>query len=134
MNTYGKMRKYFPLIKLLTKKGFSRENFTGLIECLDDNTVKFICECARNVISVNHFSQLSARQKSVFLRKILPHRRLIERLCKKQNSYKIHRKMIAQKGYGFIIPMLTAVVPLIASMMSKLASGAAFLVLSMFMT
>ena len=90
--------KILPLDKITNKKGFSRENFTGLIESLDDNTVKFMCECARNVISVNHFSQQSARQKSSFLRKILPHRRLIVRLCKKQNSYKNHRKMIAQKG------------------------------------
>lgn len=100
-------------------KRFSREYFTGVIQSLDDAAIKFICECVKNVISVNFFSYLNPKQKHKFLGQIEPNRKLILHLCKRKNSYKPHRKIIAQKGYGFIIPILTAVLPLIASLLAK---------------
>ena len=111
--------KYLPLIKFLTQKHISRRCFVSLINSLDDNTIKFICECIQNAISLRFVSRLNKTQKSKLMRKILPNKRIIKHLCKKGNKYSSHKKIIAQKGYGFIIPILSAIVPLITSLLSK---------------
>ncbi len=117
--TITNFKKYLPLLELLTKNRISRKCFISLINSLDDKTIKFICECVNNAISLRHISTLNRKQKSVLLRKILPNKRVIKHLCKKAKRYRSHKKIIAQKGYGFIIPLISAIIPLISSLLSK---------------
>jgi len=113
------LNKYLPLLQLITRKNISRQCFVSLVQSLDEEAVKFFCECVQNAISVKYVSQLNKRQKTLFLKRILPNRRVLKHLCKKTQSYKHQRKIISQKGYGFIIPILSAVIPLIASLLSS---------------
>lgn len=113
------LKKYLPLIKFLTKKHISRECFVSLINSLDDNTIKFLCECIQNAISSRFVSGLNKTEKGKLLKKNLPNKRIIKRLCKKGNKFASNKKIIAQKGYGFIIPILSAVIPLITSLLAK---------------
>lgn len=113
------LRKYLPLIKLLTEKQISRKSFECLIQNLDEHAIKFICECVQNAISVNHISSLNGKKKTSFLILILPNKKLSKDLCEKNINYKKHRKIIAQKGSGFILPVLSAVIPLITSLLAK---------------
>ena len=113
------LKKYLPLIKFLTQKHISRECFVSLINSLDDNTIKFLCECIQNVISSRFVSGLNKTQKSKLLKKNLPNKKIIKHLCKKGNKFASNKKIIAQKGYGIIIPILSAVIPLITSLLTK---------------
>lgn len=112
-------KKYLPLLELLTRKHISRKCFTSIINSLDDKSIKFICECIHNTLSLKYISALNKNQKSLLLKKILPNKRIIKHLCKKAKTYSSRKKIIAQKGYGFIIPILSAIVPLISSLLGK---------------
>lgn len=114
-----KLKKYLPLLRLLIRKRLPREYFTAVIQSLDDETIRFICECVQNTISLQYVSRLDARKRRFFLKKITPNRKILQGLCKKEKSYKNHRKIIVQKGYGFLIPIISAVIPLIVSLLSK---------------
>ena len=113
------LRKYLPLIKLLTEKQIPRKSFECLIQNLDEKAIKFICECVQNAISVKHISSLNGKKKTSFLNLILPNKKLLKDLCEKHKNYKKHRKIIAQKGSGFILPVLSAVIPLITSLLAR---------------
>ena len=113
------LRKYLPLIKLLTEKQIPRKSFECLIQNLDEKAIKFICECVQNAISVKHISSLNGKKKTSFLNLILPNKKLLKDLCEKHKNYKKHRKIIAQKGSGFILPVLSAVTPLITSLLAR---------------
>ena len=75
------LRKYLPLIKLLTEKQIPRKSFECLIQNLDERAIKFICKCVQNAISVKHISSLNGKKKSSFLNAILPNRKLLKKLC-----------------------------------------------------
>ena len=113
------LRKYLPLIKLLTEKQIPRKSFECLIQNLDEKAIKFICECVQNAISVKHISSLNGKKKTSFLNLILPNKKQLKDLCEKHKNYKKHRKIIAQKGSGFILPVLSAVIPLITSLLAR---------------
>ena len=113
------LRKYLPLIQLLTEKQIPRKSFECLIQNLDERAIKFICECVQNAISVKHISSLNGKKKSSFLNAILPNRKLLKNLCEKHKNYKRHRKIISQKGHGFIVPVLSAIIPLITSLLAR---------------
>ena len=113
------LRKYLPLIKLLTEKQIPRKSFECLIQNLDEKAIKFICECVQNAISVKHISSLNGKKKTSFLNLILPNKKLLKDLFEKHKTYKKHRKIIAQKGSGFILPVLSAVIPLITSLLAR---------------
>ena len=113
------LRKCLPLIKLLTEKQIPRKSFECLIQNLDEKAIKFICECVQNAISVKHISSLNGKKKTSFLNLILPNKKLLKDLCEKHKNYKKHRKIIAQKGSGFILPVLSAVIPLITSLLAR---------------
>ena len=117
--TITKFKKYLPLVELLTRRHISQKSFISIINSLDDKSIKFICECINNEISLRYISTLDRKQKSTLLKKILPNKRIIKRLCKKATQYRSHKKIIAQKGHGFIIPLLSAIIPLISSLLSK---------------
>ena len=113
------LNKYLPLLQLLTRKHFTRESFNAIIQSLDDKAIKFICECIQNAISVQHISRLNKRKKKCFLKKIIPSRCVLKYLCKKAKKYTRHRKLIVQKGYGFLVPILSTIIPLITSLLAS---------------
>lgn len=113
------LHKYLPLIKFLTEKQIPRKSFECLIQNLDERAIKFICECVQNAISVKHISSLNGKKKTSFLNAILPNKKLLKNLCEKHKNYRRHRKIIAQKGYGFILPVLSAIIPLITSLLAR---------------
>ena len=82
------LRKYLPLIKLLTEKQIPRKPFECLIQNFDEQAIKFICECVQNAISVKHISSLNGKKKTSFLNLILPNKKLLKDLCEKHKNYK----------------------------------------------
>ena len=117
--TVKRLERYFPLVKLLAKKKFSIDEFKSIIHSLDNDTVKFICECCRNVISKRYLTTLKPAKKRKFIRLVTPHKSLLKSICRKRKNYLINKRTISQKGYGLIIPILSTVLPLIFSLLRK---------------
>ena len=117
--TVKRLERYFPLVKLLAKKKFSIDEFKSIIHSLDNDTVKFICECCRNVISKRYLTTLKPAKKRNFIRLVTPHKSLLKSICRKRKNYLINKRTISQKGYGLIIPILSTVLPLIFSLLRK---------------
>ena len=59
------------------------------------------------------------KEEKLVFNAILPNRKLLKKLCEKHKNYKRHRKIIAQKGHGFILPVLSAIIPLITSLLTQ---------------
>ena len=114
-----KITKYHPLIEFITKKKFSNEQFRSLINSFNSETIKFICECCKNAISKNYVQSMHRKKRESFLKVINPSSKLIKRLCKNSENCVEKRKIIVQKGYGIIIPILASVLPLLTSILSK---------------
>ena len=66
--------KYVLLPRILTQKQISRKCFKCLIQTLDENAIKFLCECIQNAISIKYISRLNGK-KSSFLKSILPNKK-----------------------------------------------------------
>ena len=66
------LRKYLPLIKLLTEKQIPRKSFECLIQNLDKKAIK--SECVQNSISVKQISSLNGKKKTSFLDMIIPNK------------------------------------------------------------
>ena len=62
------LKRYLPLLKLLTKNNLTRNCFATIIRSLDDQSVEFLCECIHNGISINHISKLDKKQKSKLIK------------------------------------------------------------------
>jgi len=114
-----KLKKYLPLIELLGRKKISKECFVSLFESFNDNAVKFVCECVQNAISCQNTSQLMTKKRNFLIRKVKPYKKILKQLCKKKKCYKTHKKIIIQHGYGLLFPILSTVIPLITSLISK---------------
>ena len=112
-------KTYLPLLKFLTKKQISKENFVSIISCLDESAIKFLCECVHNAISFKYVSKLERNKRSTLLRKILPYKRAIKYLCKKGKKLNTRKNLIIQKGYGFLFPILSAIIPLVTSLLKS---------------
>ena len=63
------LKKYLPFLELLTRKHVSRKSFMSVINSLDDKSIKFICECIHNAISLKYISTINKKQKSALLKK-----------------------------------------------------------------
>ena len=111
--------KYLSLIKVITSIGQDKNKFCSLIQCLDDKSIRFLCECVKNGISRKHVSNLSIEQRSQFLKSITPCRSLLKRICRKSKLYSMNKKKLIQKGAGFFIPLLSALIPLVTSLLPK---------------
>ena len=117
--TRKRLLAYYPLVDLLAKQKFSGDQFKCIIQCLNDDVIEFLCECCKNAISKEYVSSMSKKEKKLFLNVINPHSKIIKKLCGKRTNHARNRKVIAQKGYGFIIPILASVLPLLSSILVK---------------
>ena len=113
--------KYYPLIRLLIRKKLTLLEFQSIIRSFSDDTIKFICECCRNAISTCFVESLNCKQKSKLVKSITTYEKEIKAVCRKKKHFRKSRKIFLQKGYGFIFPILSAIIPLISSLISKRA-------------
>ena len=64
-------------------------------------------------------SSLNAKKRKSLLAVITPYKQIIKSLCKKRKNYQKNKASIIQYGYGFIIPILATVIPLISSLIAN---------------
>jgi hypothetical protein len=80
----------------------------AIVSHCDKELVKSICECALNVLSGNLDLTDCAKRK---LRK---HKLVLRQVADKRVPLSSKKRLIVQKG-GFLLPLLTAVLPALAS-------------------
>ena len=112
--------KYLSLLKILKNTKNDPPKFRCLVECFDEKTVKFLCEGVKNAISKKHVTSLPSKQRKEFLKNLLPRRKLIKKICKKSSHYTRSKKKLIQEGSGFIIPLISTLIPLITSFVAGL--------------
>ena len=61
--------------------------------------------------------QTGTKQEEHIVEKILPYKRAIKYLCKKGKKLNTRKKLIIQKGYGFLFPILSVIIPLVTSLL-----------------
>lgn len=86
----------------------------ALLRTADDSLVKSICECALNTLEGN--VALSRGQKSRLGR----HRQTLRRLACNRGSWKTKKRIIVQRGNGFLTLLLAPILgTLVSSLISK---------------
>ena len=110
--------KNLSLIKIIRRIGEDKDQFFSLIQCLDDNSIKFLCESVKNGISVKNVEKLNPKRRRYILKLITPYKSLLRKICKKSKIYGMNKKRLLQKGAGFFIPLISTLLPLVASLIS----------------
>ena len=111
--------KFLSLIKIIRKIGDDEDLFCTLIKCLDEKSIKFLCESVKNGIPRKHVRGLNPRTRKNLLHLITPNRSLLKKICRKSKFYSMNKKKLLQKGAGFFIPLLSTLIPLVSSLISK---------------
>ena len=117
--SHKRILRYHPLIELLVKKKISNDQFKSLIKSLNYEAIKFICECCKNAISKQYVFSMKDKKRTSFLKLINSNSKLIKKLCMNRDNCAQKRKVIIQKGYGIIMPILASVIPLLTSLLTK---------------
>ena len=75
------------------------------------------------MLQKRYFEQLCAvtasKKERIIFKGDKPSSKLIKILCKNSENCVEKRKIIVQKGFGIIIPILSSVLPLLTSILSK---------------
>lgn len=94
--------KYFALLQALRHS--NKEQRLALLRAADEKLVKYICECALNVlkgvVSLNVTEKNKLKKYKVILRNLT-------KVTKRKSSWKSKKRMIVQKGgnfLGFLLP------------------------------
>ena len=104
-------RKYSEILRALYH--LNAEQRVALLRKADKKLVRYICECCLNLLSGN--IDLSKHQKSD-LRK---HVQLLRRLADPSRNLVAKKKIIVQKGGGFLTALLA---PLISTILTSLVT------------
>lgn len=108
-----------PLVKVLHHqlKNNKVAEFKHIVNCLNDNSIDFLCECVRNLCDRERFENLSVKDRKKLQKIAGSHTKQLKTICKGRNNVKRKRKII-QEGSGFFLPLLSIIVPLITSLIT----------------
>lgn len=114
------LKRNIPIAKALHKclKRHNEEDFKDMIKCLNDDCVKFLCECVRNVCDVNVFRNLPDFRRRKIQKSSHLYKNDIKKILKPHVSISKKRKIL-QYGSGWFLPLLATVIPMITSLFSK---------------
>lgn len=116
-----KFTKYLFLLQLLKKncKGNCEEKFKKIISYLDEETLNFLAECIRNILSPQTISaSCSKKRQKIILKKVIPHKKVIKSVIKKNLPFKKRKKYI-QNGGAWFLPLISTLIPLIGSLIHR---------------
>ena len=108
----NRLKKHASTLKLLHKAKPSLRK--PIISNGNNELIRCICECALNVLQGH--APISQQHKNCFSR----HKKGLRKLTDRKVSLK-NKQKIFQKG-GFLGPLLSAVIPTVASLIAGLAS------------
>ena len=110
-----KVRKYSPILEVLSKCTESQEN--SLFDNLTEYDLSFICESLYNSLHNLH-NEFDLKTKEALRTGILKDKEKLRRLVKCKKNTKIQRKLLKQTG-GSLGLILSAALPLITSLIRR---------------
>lgn len=115
-----KIQRNIPVVKTLHRALIrnKHDDFKDIINCLNDESVNFLCECVRNVCDVKVFNALPENHQRRIKKSSKSHQSDIRKVMKKSTPIRRKRKII-QYGSGWFLPLLSTVIPLITNLFSK---------------
>jgi hypothetical protein len=116
--TKKKIKQLEKKLSLLTflKSRQKKNNTHHILDCLNDESIKFLCECICNGCSPETFEGVKPSFKKKIVNRYKNHKSEINKIISPKISLKKKRKII-QEGNGWFVPLLTTIVPLIASLL-----------------
>ena len=78
--------KFLSLIKIIRKIGDDEDQFCTLIKCLDEKSIKFLCESVKNGISRKNVAGLNPRTQKNLLHFITPSKSLLRKYAESRSS------------------------------------------------
>lgn len=115
-----KLEKYLLLLKLFKthcKGKHCEDQFKKIISFLDEHSLKFLSECVRNTLAPKRINLLPKKKQKNLIKKLKPFKKDVRGSIKSNLSHK-ERKKILQRGAGWFLPLISAVAPLISSLIS----------------
>lgn len=102
-------KKYVSLLEAL--RDASKEQRIALLKTADRKLIKYICECALNVV------RGVVSLKNSQLKKLRKHKQVLRKLAKKGSvkSWQAKKRVIVQKGGGFLPLLLEPVLSVLLS-------------------
>lgn len=88
-----------------------KQQRTSLLRTIDKNGVRAICECALNTL--NGTVPLKKNERV----RLSKHKQVLRRLTNKTGCWKTKKRVIVQKGEGFLLPLL---LPIIGTVLSNI--------------
>lgn len=119
--TFQKLSKFLFLLQIFRKTCRGREchkQFHDLVSFLDESSIKFLAECVRNTLSPQRVKSIPSRRRGRLIKALRPHKKEIKEVIKPKISSK-RRREIFQKGGGWFLPLITTIIPLIASLIRR---------------
>ena len=104
------MKRNLGFLKHLDKA--SEAEKTSIIAKLNVHQLNSICECVLNVLNRN------IKLKKPALKKLLKHKAVLRRLAKKRKNFFLKKKLLIQKGAGFLPLLIGPAIALISSLLS----------------
>ena len=94
--------KFLSLIKIIRKIGDDEDQFCTLIKCLDEKSIKFLCESVKNGISRKHVRGLNPRTRKNLLHLITPNKSLLKKYAESQSSMVSTKRSCWRKEQDFL--------------------------------
>lgn len=109
----GKRRakKLLPFLRAM--KGLKKEARGTVLGHLDPASCEALYEVVWNVL---RSPMLTDRQKATLRRKLAPHQELLMYLSNPKSSATTKRNRLSQSGGGFLLPILSAAIPMLMSL------------------
>lgn len=120
MSNRKRIIKYRTLLEILDNLARTKNTskFKNFISYLDDDALKFLAECVRNILSPRTFKVLKTENQDSLLKSSAPHKRAIKTFIKAETEGR-KRKGIVQKGGAWFLPLITSLIPLFAGLFKK---------------
>lgn len=115
-----KISKYLDLLMLIKshcKGKHCEDKFKKIISFLDEDSLKFLSECIRNTLAPERIKLFPKAKQRKIIRKLKPFKKNIRASINPKLTHK-KRKTILQNGGGWFIPLLSAAIPLISSLLT----------------
>jgi len=120
MSNRKRIVKYHTLLEILDNLARTKNTskFKNFISYLDDDALKFLAECVRNILAPRTFKALKAENQEFLLKNTTPYKRTIKTFIKSETEGR-KRKRIVQKGGAWFLPLISSLIPLFMGLFKR---------------
>lgn len=116
----NKLESYSFLLQILQKNCGKKctEKFKKIISLLNEDAIEFLSACTKNIITKKIIDTLPKGRRKILIKTLIPHKKIVQKVINKSIPLKKRKKLI-QNGGAWFLPLVTAVLPLISTLLSR---------------